>query len=76
MTQTEEFRFLKERVISGYQRYIDTIKLFCFEDLKDLSKRVDLLHAFNRSVLSNVSFRNFIMEITRPDLELIGDGSL
>jgi hypothetical protein len=63
MTQIEEFMFLKERAINSYQNYIDTLLTLSYEDLKDMRKRINLLNAYNKSVLSDVSFRTFILHM-------------
>lgn len=68
MSKADKFKSLKEDALKGYNNYINKIKKFALEDLQDINKRLNLLSAYNKSVLSNAAYRNFINENVRNSL--------
>jgi hypothetical protein len=60
MTKSEQFENLKAKALKDYEGYINAIDNFSFEDIHNLHKRLSFLDAYNRSVMSNTSYRNFI----------------
>ena len=64
MTKVDKFKQFKADALRHYADYMDMIKKFSYEDLQDLKNRLILLDVYNKSVLSNAAYRNFINENT------------
>lgn len=56
----EPFEQLKEDAIKAYTDYISLIKKFSYDDVKHLDNRLELLDAYNKSIASNATYRDFI----------------
>lgn len=69
MTKTDEFDELKLDALNKGADYMDKIKNLTYEDLKSVKKRLDLLDAYNKAVLSNAAYRIFINENVRSSLK-------
>lgn len=65
MSKADKFESLKANALKNYSDYINKIKKFSFEDLKDINNRLDLLDAYNKSVLSNSPYGVFVNENIR-----------
>ena len=68
MTHSKQFESLKQKAIEDYTIYLNAIKHFSFEDVKNLNKRINLLDVYNKAVVSNSSYRKFITDLDKTSL--------
>ncbi len=63
MTNAEIFEMLKADAISCCENYVKVIKRLSHNDMHNVNKRIDLLEAYNKSVVSSAAYREFINTI-------------
>ena len=63
MTEIEVFDKLKREVLKEYLDYIDEIKNFNYEDTQNTKKRLQLIESYNKTVVKNLDYREFIRKI-------------